>query len=424
MKRSFSLRDRRPLLLVASGTALIAATYGLVRLAYGLFLPDVQAELSLSASAAGLISSGASAAYCAAALASFLLAARAPLLFAALATVTAAGGALGMALAADGVVFAVSAILASSGAGFASPALVELLHRTIKREHAGRMQGVVNAGTGPGLVAAGLLALVLLPDWRLAWTLAAGASIVAGGLVIASTWRGTTATTTRPDAAPRIASVPPRSWFRQHLPVIAAALFLGAGSAAVWTFGRTALVEAGASQELSAGAWIALGVGGAAVIASAGRLQKLSSRRAWLMTSLPVAAATVLLGTSAGVWPLAFAACIAFGWGYTAGTGVLIWWTTRLDHTRAPAGTALLFVVLVLGQALGSAVVGQAIELVGIPGSFIASALLVVVGILAASKQPAASSRARASDAPPTQVSRTADAAAAAHRPRTAHPPA
>lgn len=421
MKRSFSLRDRRPLLLVASGTALIAATYGLVRLAYGLFLPDVQAELSLSASTAGLISSGASAAYCAAALASFLLAARAPHLFAALATMTAAGGALGMALAADGGVFAGSAILASSGAGFASPALVELLHRTVQKEHADRMQGVVNAGTGPGLIAAGLLALVLLPDWRLAWTLAAGVSIVAGGLVLASTWQGST-TTTRPDAAPRRAPIPPRSWFRQHLPVITSALFLGAGSAAVWTFGRTALVDSGASQELSAGAWIALGVGGAAVIASAGRLQKLSSRRAWLVTSLPVAAATVLLGTAAGAWPVAFAACVAFGWGYTAGTGVLIWWTTRLDPTRAPAGTALLFVVLVLGQALGSALVGQVIDRVGIPGSFIASALLVLVGILTASKKPAASSPERASDALPTQVSRTAGAAAAARRPRTAHP--
>ena len=41
MKRSFSFEGRTTG-LVALGAALIAATYGLVRLAYGLFLPDVQ----------------------------------------------------------------------------------------------------------------------------------------------------------------------------------------------------------------------------------------------------------------------------------------------------------------------------------------------------------------------------------------------
>lgn len=419
MKRSFSLQSDRPLLLITAGTALIAATYGLVRLTYGLFLPDVQAELALSASTAGLISSGASAAYCIAAIAGFLFAARAPHLFAGLATVTAAGGAIGMSLAGTGALFAIAAILASSGAGFASPALVELLQRTLPAAHVGRMQSVVNAGTGPGLVAAGVLALTLLPDWRLSWALAAAFAAAAGALVLVSSARRRPADQ-NPDAASITGSLPPAGWFRQHLRVITSALLLGAGSAAVWTFGRTALVEAGASQEVSALAWVALGVGGAAVIVTAGSLQKLSPRRAWLLTCLPVAGATVLLGFFAGAWPIAFAACIGFGWGYTAGTGVLIAWTTRLDAARAPAGTALLFVVLVLGQAIGSATVGGVIEQLGTPLSFAASAALVLVGALGASVRRPSDSSPGAQGAHTLEVRSTAVADEAARRPRTA----
>ncbi|QCR20130.1 hypothetical protein C1N71_12345 [Agrococcus sp. SGAir0287] len=61
---------------MASGIALIAATYGLVRLAYGLLLPDVQHELGIDAPAAGAISASASAVYCLGAVIGFVLARR------------------------------------------------------------------------------------------------------------------------------------------------------------------------------------------------------------------------------------------------------------------------------------------------------------------------------------------------------------
>lgn len=50
--------------LVAAGFALTALVYGLARFAYGLLLPQIKAELSLSTIAAGWIGSAAFAAYC------------------------------------------------------------------------------------------------------------------------------------------------------------------------------------------------------------------------------------------------------------------------------------------------------------------------------------------------------------------------
>src|SRR5215210_8239500 len=50
--------------LVAAGAALIGATYGLGRYAYGLYLPALRAELGLSAATAGAVASAAYGAYC------------------------------------------------------------------------------------------------------------------------------------------------------------------------------------------------------------------------------------------------------------------------------------------------------------------------------------------------------------------------
>lgn len=60
MKRSFSFFGGRESLVIAFGTSFIAAMYGLVRLAYGLFLPDIQTDLHLGAAGAGYIFSASS----------------------------------------------------------------------------------------------------------------------------------------------------------------------------------------------------------------------------------------------------------------------------------------------------------------------------------------------------------------------------
>ncbi|OLT48101.1 MFS transporter [Cellulosimicrobium sp. CUA-896] len=376
MKRSFSFRTSSAVPLLAGGTALIAATYGLVRLAYGLFLPDVQADLDLGVAAAGVVSSGASVAYVVGALVGFSAAARHARALVVAAALSAAGGALGMALSPDAGSFAAFAIAGSAGAGLASPALVSTLQRDPTTQEMPRAQAVVNAGTGPGLVAAGVLALLLLPDWRLAWGLAAVVAVASGAVVVA------TARTRGP--APARASMPPSSWFVAHATVLAAALLMGAGSAAVWNYGRTLLVESGTAETTSVLAWVAIGAGGTAVLATAAWLERRGPRTSWLVTSGTVAVASATLVAAAGSAPLALAACAAFGWGYTAGTGALIAWTARIDAPRAPSGTALLFVVLVLGQALGAAAVGALVPVAGYPTAFLAAAGAAAVAALLA----------------------------------------
>lgn len=413
MKRPFSFRPpplpppARRAALLAAGTGLIAATYGLTRLAYGLVLPDVQAELALDDAAAGRAALGASLAYCLAAVTGFVAAGSHRRALVAAAALTAGAGAAGMALAPTAGGFAAAAVLSSAGAGFASPALVQVVAGHVPPAAADRAQAVVNAGTGPGLVAAGVLALVVLPDWRLAWGVVAVVTAAAGALVLAldrgdersdraprdgpERAEGAARATSGDEAASgharpaggtapakRLASaLPPAAWFAAHRRLLVAALLLGAGSAAVWTYGRSLLVGAGAGPTASIAAWIAVGAGGAAVIGTARPLTANGPRTAWGVTVLAVAAATAAFALVPGATGPALAAAAVFGWGYTAATGALIAWTVRLDPGRAPSGTSMLFVVLVLGQGAGSAAAGALGDGWGLRPTFLAAAVVV-----------------------------------------------
>lgn len=367
MKRSFSLLEpSRATGLVVAGTALIAGTYGLVRLAYGLYLPDMQAGLGFSAGTAGGISAGASLVYCLGALLGFLVAPRRARSLVVAAGATAGLGAAGMALSQGVGLFAAGAMVSSAGAGLASPALVATVQRNVAARSVDRAQTVVNAGTGPGLVAAGVLALVLLPAWRAAWLVAAVVTAVAAALVLVLD-RGPSAH----GETPRIA--PPAPWVRAHRRLLVAALLLGAGSAAVWTYGRGLLQSAGQGATASTLAWVALGLGGTAVIVTARWTGRLRPATGWAVTAGVVALAPALLVSSTGHLLLALVACAAFGWGYTTATGALIAWTSQIDAARAATGTAVLFVTLVLGQALGAAGAGVLVGAAGYPATFLAA---------------------------------------------------
>lgn len=375
MKRTLSFAGDRDALLVLAGTCLIAGTYGLVRLAYGLFLPEITASVPMGTATAGYLASGASAAYCVGALAGFAAAER-PRALVVSAVMTASGGAVVMALATDLAVLGPAVVVASSGAGLASPALVAVVDRSIQAPRVAAAQATVNAGTGPGLVAAGLLALVL-PDWR--------AGFIASAVVTAAAGAGVLLLD-RPGARSHAAAAPGRTsgrptWVLQLRVPAAAALLLGAASAATWTYGRTQLTATGAGSTETMLAWVALGAGGTATVLTARRVGALAPPSAWLLTTSVVAGATACLAVTA---PLAVAvlACAGFGWGFVAASSALIAWAGATAPGRGAAGTSVLFVALVLGQAGGAAAAGALAGQVGLSPAFL---LAAGVAVLAAS---------------------------------------
>lgn len=373
MKRSLQSGGRQPALLVGSATALIAATYGLTRLGYGLALPDMQRDLRLPAQTAGLLASGGSISYCVAAALALLGVRRHPRVVALGAGLLAAAGTAGMAAAPGPTTFAVAAIIAPAGAGLASPAAVALVHRNTTAERRDTAQSIVNAGTGPGLVAAGASALLVLPDWRAAWWITTAVTIA----VTASTLLAD-----RPDGTAPPASGKNRPTLRHLAAPAAGALLLGTGSAAIWVFGRTFLAtESGMTPRASILAWIALGAGGLLAALTSTRSLARGISRAWTGTVTATAAATAVLALAPDAAWVIYAACVTFGWGFTAATSVLIVWAARLAPAAAAPGTSVLFIALVLGQAVGSTAVGAITTAASARLAFAAAAAVCLTGL-------------------------------------------
>ena len=363
---------------MVSGTGLVAVTYGAVRYGFGLQLPQLSAEFSLSSRTAGTIAAGSFAAYCVAALAAQrLIRSRGARGVLWLAATLAAGGAVVVALSWSAVVLALGVLVAGSAAGAASPALVVAVASTAPGPLVDRAQAVVNAGTGIGVGLTGVAVLLAPQAWRPVWVFAAGTVLLTAALVDrCALWPE------RPHAAPvagwprPVGNAPLAAELAR--PVLAA-FIAGAGSAAVWTFGRDLVTSTGGLPERTTAAlWVLLGA--AAVLGgfSGDAVRLLGLRWAWVLTVALSAAGTAALALAPSQVTIAAVAGTVFGGAYTALSGVLISWAGALRPHDTGRTTATLFIALTAGQAVGAAATGALAERTGAPAAFgVAAAVLL-----------------------------------------------
>ncbi|WP_171468399.1 YbfB/YjiJ family MFS transporter [Cellulosimicrobium sp. 72-3] len=372
LKRSLHPAGPAPGRLVAAGTGLVAVTYGVVRYGYGLQLPTLTSELGLSSAAAGAIAAGSFAAYCAAALgAQRAMARRSPRAVVWAAAALAAAGAVLVGLSWSSASLAAGVLVAGSAAGAASPALVAAVGATVDGRRAGRMQAVVNSGTGVGVALVGAATLVAPDVWRPVWFAAAVGAVVTAAVVDRSArWPAA------PEAPPASRGVGQRSLGRAGV----AATVAGIGSAAVWTFGRDLVtVTGGLPGRTTAALWCLLGVAAVLGALSGDAVRVLGLRGAWVVTAVATAAGTGALALAPGSVPVVAVAGALFGGAYTALSGVLIAWGTVLRPHAAGRATAALFVALTAGQAVGALATGGLSDVVGPQAAFWVGAALLLV---------------------------------------------
>jgi predicted MFS family arabinose efflux permease len=377
--------------LVLSGMVLIAATYGLARFGYGLFLPQFTDAFQLDRAMSGFIQAGSFLAYCVTAALASRMSTR-PRMVVVLAGAAATLGSLGVALSPTVHVFAASILIAGSGAGFATPGLVSLIERNVDGARQETAQTVVNSGTGLGIAAAGVLMLLTIGQWRLGWV----AIAILAALATTATLRGDKAEPAQQHSGPR-QQIRFGDFAPLVRPLVAAAL-AGASSAAVWTFGRSVLASSRPNDELySILAWMTLGAAGV-LGATAGRIvQAWSLRVAWTLTSMAMAAATTALGLASHEPVVGLTSVALFGASYTALSGVLIVWAVRAIPDRAAEGTVALFIALAVGQAAGSAALGT---LLGVASPALAFTCAGALGILAVLPALSGSNAIRLAQAP------------------------
>lgn len=333
----------------AVGFGLIAVCYGFARFAFGLFLPQIDAELSLGASISGVISGGSFAGYCLAIVASAILTerigARAVAVGAAL---VAAVGMAGIALAPSPLILAIAVLVAGSSTGLASPPMAAAVAAALRESQRNLTNTVINAGVSAGVALSGPIALAIEGQWRLAFgAFAAVALMLAVAAAIslpASRGRGSPG------------DMPPMT--RPVVCLICASFLMGAASTAVWSFGGELV-----SQQLGWGAtqtgllWTCIGVGGLAG-ASAGTLVGRFGldRVHWAFLGLMTAS---ILAVGLGLGPVSvLVAGAVFGAAYVMLTGVYLVWGTYALPDRPATGLMVGFLTIAVGQTVGAPLFG------------------------------------------------------------------
>ncbi len=365
-----------PARLAAVGMSLIAVCYGFARFAYGLFEPTFRAEFHLDAATAGAVASGSYVAYCVA----IVVATAATSRWGARPVAVAAGacaavGTAVIATAPGAAVLAGGVVLAGASTGLASPPLAQAVARHAPPARQPRLQTVVNAGTGLGVLVSGPVALLLVDHWRWAW-----AAFCAAAVVI-TLWTGATIPGRAggpPSRSPAVGvRVPPGS-----VSLLAAAAVMGLGSAATWTFGRDLVSSTGAGETTGVVLWIALGAAGLLGAFAGDLTTRLGLARCWSIAMVLLAGATALLALAADVPVVAVLAGAVFGAVYIALTGLLLLWGARTYPDRPVFGVGAAFLLIAVGQALGAPLLGAAADAVTLPGAFLIAAAVCLLGAL------------------------------------------
>lgn len=338
----------------AVGFGLIAVCYGFARFAFGLFLPQIDGDLTLGPSLSGAISGGSFAGYCIAIVVSAALTERIGARAVATgAAIVAAIGMTGIALAPTPLILAAAVLVAGSSTGLASPPMAAAVAAAVRKSRQDLTNTVINAGTSAGVALSGPVALLMAGQWRLAFAAFAAVAIIlafAAAFALPNTGSDTDS-----------AGFPPMT--ATILRLIAASFLMGAASTALWSFGGQIVLERLGWGPTGTGMiWSAIGAGGIAG-AWTGSLVKRFGLDAVHWTFLGFMSAGILaVGLGPAIPAIVLAGGAFFGASYVILTGVYLIWGVRALPERPATGLMIGFLTIAIGQTAGSPVFGLVLE--------------------------------------------------------------
>ena len=338
--------------LGATGFGLIAVCYGFARFAFGLFLPAIDADLSLTPATGGLIAGGSFLGYCIAIImAAYLTERFNARTVAVAAALVAATGMLGIAVSPSSGWLAASVLLAGLSTGLASPPMAAAVATRVRPRWQAATNTFINAGTSAGVVLSGPVALIMGGQWRLAYAAFALATVAMAILTAITVPRQTTPAEKAPGGLPIGNAALKR--------LMVAAFLAGAGSTAVWSFGsRLVSARLGWDSAEAALLWIAIGAAGI-VGASAGVLTaRLGINLAHRLSLGAMAAGILLVGMGGSSMAPVLGAGALFGAAYIMLTGVYLVWGVSALPDRPATGLTAGFLALAIGQTVGAPVFG------------------------------------------------------------------
>ncbi|MFK3937478.1 MFS transporter [Alkalihalobacillus sp. NPDC078783] len=360
--------------LLFPGIAMIAITYSFARFSFGLFLPSITDSLALTERQAGISSSSAYFAYTLALLtsSSFIrtFGQKRVIQFAGL---TAVIGLLLISSSYHFLVLTSGTFIAGLGSGWASPAFSQVVVSSLEKKEHDKGNTWINSGTSFGLIVSGPIALLLTDQWRLAFAFFAFVAL------IVLIWNSFIIPVKKLEISK--VNLFKRSVFVKAKYLMIASLIMGIGSSIFWTFSRTYLTDQySMGHQESSFFWVIMGISGVIGGVAGVVISKLGLRMSYLFAVMVLAASMYLITSSSA--PSIYLSAVLFGISYIFLTGLFIVWGSREFSNMPALGVSISFLLLGVGQTVGSAIAGELIQMTSFSFSFIIFSIICSLGLL------------------------------------------
>jgi predicted MFS family arabinose efflux permease len=363
--------------LVLPGVAMIAVTYGLARFSFGLLLPGISESLAMSEFVSGIMSSLFYLSYCFTVLFSTVTTTReGPRRMILYAGLSAFIGMLLIGGTPNTFILAAGVLFAGASTGFVSPPYGAAVSLWIEEDQQGKANTWINSGTSLGIVLSGAGAVLLTDNWRITYLIYAFFTLLVliwNARIIPKNWKKADITFEKGNLSVQ--------GMKGAAPLVWSSLVIGISSAAFWTFSRSFIEITGSYNDWQLSVfWITIGVFGVFGGFSGTVIAKKGLPFAYRSGSLFLAFASILLSIYPENLGNAYLSAGIFGSAYIFITGVLLVWGIQVFIDNASLGIAVPFLVLAIGQIIGSLLAGF---LIGHLGYRITFMLYGIVGMLA-----------------------------------------
>jgi predicted MFS family arabinose efflux permease len=366
--------------LGAAGAAVVGVAFGMGRFTFGLTLPSLRADPSLSTRGLsdpllGLIAGGTFAGFLAGIVGAPVLAARrGPRAPTTVGGVCGALGALLVVLAGSPGVLAAGAVLAGSAAGWVWAPYSDLVEALARPAARPGLLSAISTGTSGGLVLTGLVAVLAGEHWRVVWAATALASAAAAVLNL----RWVPAPGAHPGRRAR-----PLPWAALVAPAVYAVVYQAA-TALGFTYAADVARSAGLAADVRPVLFVVIGALGLAALATGALAGRIGPTRVAAGCLLVLGVALGLFAVADRSAVLAVLAAAVFAPAYMIGAAALAVWTAAVapeDPGRALSATMVLGA---LGAIVAPIVVGGLSPALGLPVLLAAAGVLglVVGGVL------------------------------------------
>lgn len=366
---------KHPLAVIPPCMLVVAISYGLSRYSLGLFLPVIREDLNLSIKIAGLIVSSSYVGYLLATILASLVAGRVGpriLVFAGGFLATTGLAIIGTNSSSWLVGFGI--FIAGMSPGLIYPPLSDAITRLVRDDQRDWVYSVVNSGTSIGIMLCVPLAFLLSDRWPVIYLSFAGFS------AFVTLW-ATMVVPSGPFLVRQNTAVISitANWLvnKRSSSLFLSSFLFGIATSAPWTFTPDLLKQSGAqSNDQIAIFWFLIGFGGLFGGVAAKSIGSVGLNKSLLAGLVVLLICTLLPALFSACDPVVMIAAFLFGASFIMVTGLYGVWSMYVFHERPSAGFGLVFLVISLGQFLGTVTGGFSINVMGyIPTFMIAAAI-------------------------------------------------